>query len=201
MNVEALTEPAPGGGERLRLRAHVQTNLASVLKPALAALGTRTLKALPAPARQAASPGTAAMQPLLQPLLHPLARQAGQWLGEQARQRAAALAPRLSRWAAPVLAQDLNTWIELHASTAPLVEGARALLPNAGQLARLGIHPDTGPNAPPVQGWQGRIGNEAAQVSLLRIDDRQLPDSLKASLGGKPFQLAAAVVNVASRKG
>jgi len=188
INVEALSEPAPGGGERLRLRAHIQTNLASVAKPALAALGERTLARLPAPAAQATS------------ALAPLAQQAGRWLGDRAQAGAAKLAPRLSQWAAPLLRHDLNTWFELHASTAPLVEGAKALLPNAAKLSQLGITPNLGPNAPAVQNWQGQIGDEAAQVSLLRMDDRQLPETLRAKLGGMPFQLAAAVVNVVGRK-
>lgn len=188
IKIEALTEPAPGGGERLRLRAHVQTNLASVARPALAALGERALARLPAPATQA---GTA---------LAPIAQQAGRWLGEWAQQRAQQLAPRLMRWTAPLLQNDFNTWIELHASTAPLVAGAQALLPNAEQLSQLGISPNTGPNAPAIQNWQGRIGDEIAQVSLLRLDDRQLPENLRTQLGGTPFQIAAAVVNVVARK-
>ena len=188
IQVEALSEPAPGGGERLRLRAHVQTNLASAVKPALAALGERTLARLPAPATQAST------------ALAPLVQQASRRLGDWAAARAQQLAPRLSRWAAPLLRNDLNTWFELHASTAPLVEGARALLPNASKLAQLGITPDLGPNAPPVQNWQGQIGDEAAQVSLLRLDDRQLPENLRAKLGGKPLQIAVAVVNVIGRK-
>jgi len=188
LHVEALSEPAPGGGERLRLRAHVQTNRASVAKPALAALGQRTRARLPAPAAQATT------------ALAPLAQQASRWLGDWAQQRAQQVAPRLARWAAPLLRHDLNTWFELHASTAPLVEGAKALLPNATKLSQLGITPDLGPNAPAVQAWQGRIGDEAAQVSLLRMDDRQLPENLRAKLGGVPFQIAAAVVTVVGRK-
>ncbi len=188
INIEALSEPAPGGGERLRLRAHVQTNLASVARPALAAFGAQVQARLPAPAREA---GTA---------LVPIAQQATRWLGAWAGQRVQQLAPRLARWAAPALQHDVQTWIELHASTAPLVEGAKALLPNAIKLSQLGISPNLGPNAPAVQNWQGRIGDEAAQVSLLRMDDRQLPENLRARLGGTPFQLAAAVVNVVARK-
>ena len=188
LNVEALSEPAPGGGERLRLRAHVQTNLASAVKPALAALGERTLARLPAPAAQA----TTALAPVMQ--------EASRWLGDWAQARAQQLAPRLSRWAAPLLRNDLNTWFELHASTAPLVQGAKALLPHAEKLSQLGITPNLGPNAPAVQNWQGRIGDEMAQVSLLRMDDRQLPENLRAQLGGTPFQIAAAVVNVVGRK-
>ncbi len=188
INVEALSEPAPGGGERLRLRAHVQTNLASVARPALAAMGARLQARLPAPAREA---GTA---------LAPMAQLATRWLGEWTQQRVRQLAPRLGRWATPLLQHDLQTWVELHASTAPLVEGARALLPHAARLSQLGISPNTGPNAPALQAWQGRIGDEAAQVSMFRLDDRQLPESLRARLGGTPLQIAAAVVNVVAYK-
>lgn len=188
LNVEALSEPAPGGGERLRLRAHVQTNLASVMKPALADFSSRLQSRLPAPAREAST------------ALAPIAQQAARQLSDWVQQRAQRYAPKLAQWAAPLLRHDLQTWVELHASTAPLVEGAKALLPNAAQLSQLGITPNTGPNAPAVQAWQGRIGDEAAQVSLLRLDDRQLPDELRRQLGGTPFQIAAAVVNVVARK-
>ena len=188
ISVEALSEPAAGGGDTLRLRAHVQTNLASVIKPALAAMAAPGMARLPAPA--AAALGA----------LSPIAQQAGQWLSQRIQHRVQQSAPRLARWAAPLLQHDFNTWFELHASTAPLVQGAQALLPQADKLGQLGITPNTGPNAPAVQTWQGRIGDEAAQVSLLRLDDRQLPDSLRAQLGGMPFQIAAAMVNVVARK-
>ena len=188
ISVEALSEPAAGGGDTLRLRAHVQTNLASVVRPALAAMATPGMARLPAPA--AAVLGA----------LSPIAQQAGRWLGQRVQQRVQRTAPRLARWAAPLLQHDFNTWFELHASTAPLVQGAKALLPQADKLTQLGITPNTGPNAPAMQSWQGSIGNEAAQVSLLRLDDRQLPDNLRAQLGGTPFQIAAAMVNVVARK-
>lgn len=184
ISIEALSEPAAGGGDTLRLRAHVQTNLASVIKPALAAMSAPGMARLPAPA--AAALGA----------LAPIAQQAGRWL----EQRVQRTAPRLARWAAPLLQHDFNTWFELHASTAPLVQGAQALLPQADKLTQLGITPNTGPNAPAMQSWQGRIGDETAQVSLLRLDDRQLPDNIRAQLGGQPFQIAAAMVNVVARK-
>lgn len=188
IQVEALSEPAPGGGERLRLRAQIHTNLASVVAPALAAFSDRAMLRLSAPAP---SQGSA---------LAPLAQQARQQLGAWVQRRAQQLAPRLSQWAAPLLQNDLTTWVELHASTAPLADGANALLPQADKLSALGISPNLGPHAPPLQAWQGRIGDEAAQVSLLRLDDRQLPDSWRQQLGGKPLNIAAAVVNMATRK-
>lgn len=200
MTVEAYSEPAAGGGERLRLRAHLQANLASGLKPALAALAervgsglaARAYAALPNPqpgeARQAAS--------ALNQALAPLARRAGGWLERRVQQQA----PRLAAALEPLLQHDLQSWFELHASTGPLADGARALLPEIARLDALGIQPQDGPNAPPVQAWSGRIGNEVAQVSMLRLDDRQLPDALRERLGGQPFQLAAALVSLAAYK-
>jgi hypothetical protein len=190
--VEALTEPAVGGGERTRLRAHIQTNLASVLKPALAQLArgaeTRAQQALGHLPEGAVQLGRQA--------LAPVGQQARQWLARGVQ----ASAPLLARLSKPFTGHDLNTWLEIDFSTAPLVAGAQALLPQASKLGSLGITPQTGPNAPPVQAWQGQIGNEVAQVSLLRMDDRQLPEALRSQLKGQPFQLAAALVNVATRK-
>ena len=39
-----------------------------------------------------------------------------------------------------------------------------------------------------------------AQVSLLQIDKRHLPKPMTTLLGDRPFQLVAAVVNVAEEK-
>ena len=197
ITVEAHSEPDAGGGERLRLRAHVQANFASGLKPALAFVAqratARALAALPNPNtredRHSASAITLA--------LAPFARRAGGWL----ERRLQAQAPRLLAAAAPLLTHDLQSWFELHASTAPLAQGARALLPEIAKLGVLGIKPSVDANAPPLEQWMGRIDNEVAQVTMLRLDERQLPDGVRELLGGRPFQLAAAVVNVVTRKG
>ena len=200
VTVEAHGEPATGGGERFRLRAHVQANFASGLKPALASvaerfgqrLATRAYAALPNPdARE----GERAAGALTQALA-PLARRAGGWL----ERRVQSQAPRLAAVLTPLLTHDLQTWFEVDASTGPLADGARALLPEAARLDALGIVPQTGPNAPPLQTWAGRIGSEVAQVSMLRLDDRQLPDALRERLGGQPLQIAAAMVHLVARK-
>ncbi|TAJ55128.1 MAG: hypothetical protein EPN60_05115 [Nevskiaceae bacterium] len=200
MTVEAYSEPATGGGERLRLRAHLQANFASGLKPALAQFGqrwserlaSRAYAALPDPQ---AGEAPKAAQALTQALA-PFARRAGGWL----ERRVQAQAPRLAATLTPLLSHDVQSWFELHASTGPLADGARALLPEVARLNALGIQPLEGPNAPPVQTWAGQIGNEVAQVSMLRLDDRQLPEALRERLGGQPFQLAAALVNLVARK-
>lgn len=200
ITVEAHSEPAKGGGEQMRLRAHVQANFASGLKPALASvterfstrLAARAYAALPNPD---ADEGRRASGALSQALA-PFARRAGGWLERRVQQQA----PRLAAALAPLLTHDVQSWFELHASTGPLADGARALLPEVAKLDALGIRPLNGPNAPPLQTWAGQIGSEVAQVSMLRLDDRQLPDSLRARLGGQPLQIAAAMVHLLARK-
>lgn len=200
VTVEAHSEPARGGGEQLRLRAHVQANFASGLKPALAAvaerlgtrLATRAYAALPNPD---AEEGRRAAGALSQALA-PFARRAGGWLERRVQRQA----PRLAAALTPLLTHDVQSWFELHASTGPLADGARALLPEVAKLDALGIRPLNGPNAPPLQTWAGQIGSEVAQVSMLRLDDRQLPDALRERLGGQPLQVAAAMVHLLARK-
>lgn len=200
VTVEAHGEPAAGGGEHFRLRAHVQANFASGLKPALASvaerfgsrLAARAYAALPNPEPRESERAAGA----LTQALAPLARRAGGWL----ERRMQLQAPRLAAALSPLLTHDLQTWFELDASTGPLADGARALLPQAARLDALGIVPQTGPNAPPLQTWAGRIGSEVAQVSMLRLDDRQLPEPLRERLGGQPLQIAAAMVHLAARK-
>ncbi|MBL6751739.1 MAG: hypothetical protein ISP90_14525 [Nevskia sp.] len=162
-----LAATPQGAGEHLRLRAHLQANFAST-------------RAALAGARQAARDGSGVPVP-----------RTAQWL-LRALER-----PLLRQVAAPLLQHDLNSWLELRASTADLAAGSRALLPEAERLKGLGI--DTGGEGPLAQTWEGGAGGTQpgfAQVSLLRFDKRHLPARLAALLGERPFQLAAAVVNV-----
>jgi hypothetical protein len=205
LSVEALGTP-DAGGERLRLRAHIETNLASVLRPALKTLRQRLAAAaepVPQPALAAPIEHAPTGLPALQAMggaLRPLSAQARNWLQRRVAARAPAWVQRAENLAEPLLRHDFSTWLELEMSNAPLVAGAQALLPHADRLASLGIEPQTGPHAPPIQNWQGRIGDETAQVSLLRLDARHLPDAVQQQLGGKPLQVAAALVNLARRR-
>ena len=104
------------------------------------------------------------------------------------------------RQAAAAIETDLERIVRAARETARYRALVAEGIEPAEKLSQLGITPNLGPNAPAMQAWQGRIGDEAAQVSLLRMDDRQLPDNLRAQLGGTPFQIAAAIVNVVSRK-
>lgn len=180
INVQMSSEPH-GDGERLRLRAHIQTNFASALRPALAAPKTQT--ALPSgaagPTRLSHRAGALAQRTATRALQLPLVRALAQ----------------------PLLEHDLNTWLEVNASTASLDQGSRALLPQSEKLAALGIRPtQKSADAPMMESWAGEAPGGYAQVSLLQMDKQHLPPQLSEALGDQPFQLAATMVNTVERK-
>ena len=188
INLELHTEPQ-GDGERLHLRAHWQANFASALAPALAADAPPppVAHSSPGPDSGPAADRSAATLP---------AQRVGQWLKRRLDN------PLLRALAEPLLRHDFNSWIELRASTADLADGAGALLPQTDRLKALGIEPklsDAKNDAPMTQSWAGSaMGPKPgfAQVSLLQIDKRHLPPGLAAMLGARPFQMAAALINV-----
>src|SRR3569623_930242 len=177
-NVHLVTEPH-GDGERLRLRAHVQTNFAA-LRPALTA---------PAGKRDDA---------------RALGHGTGGGKGLSLSQRTTALAQRalenpvVNFLAQPLLKHDFNTWIDLQASTASLDDGAHALVPQSDKLTAMGIRPARSKDGGPVaESWSGQSpsGNGIAQVSIIQLDKKHLPPGLARMLKGKPFQMAGAVIN------
>jgi hypothetical protein len=179
IDVQILTEPH-GDGEKVRVRAHVQTNFGSALKPALGRQArdeTRSIgnggRALTRAQRVGALAQKAATRALDTPVLRAVV--------------------------APLLRHDFNTWVEVQASTASLDRGARDLVPAQDQLARLGIQPKGG-DGPIAESWAGEAPGGFAQVSLLQMDKRHLPPRLAQSLGEKPFSMAAAIVNVVEEK-
>jgi hypothetical protein len=175
LQMEMHSEPQ-GDGERLRLRAHWQFNFASALAPALG------VDPQPQANRESAE--------------RLPAERVGQWLRHRLDN------PTVRRLAEPLLRHDFSSWLELRASTADLADGVGALLPETDKLKALGIEPKLSTsteNAPLAQSWAGSAGGPRpgfAQVSLLQMDKRHLPPALAALLGAKPFQLAAAMVNV-----
>jgi hypothetical protein len=177
INLELHSEPQ-GDGERLRLQAHWQANFASALSPALAAGPTA------AESDAGSSSETLPTQRF------------GQWLRRRLDN------PLLRALAEPLLRHDFNSWIELRASTADLADGAGALLPERARLKALGIEPklsDATHDAPLTQSWASSHAGARpgfAQVSLVQIDKRHLPPALAALLGARPFQMAAALINV-----
>ncbi len=168
-----IAEKTEADGARMRLRAHLRTSLGNAAITATAASPPR---------------GSIARA---------LARGIGRTLGN-ALQR-----PLARALAAPLLEHEINTWFEVQISTEPLDGGAAALLPAPERLARLGIVPRTDGSAPIMESWVGETGGGQpgfAQLSLLRLARDQLPPRLASLLGSRPFQLAAAVVNVIEPK-
>jgi hypothetical protein len=177
LKLEMLSEELGDGG-RFRMRAHLQAHLASALTP------------LPAPSK--ACDAIAGPDTRSQP-----AAGVGRFL------RMSLKVPAIRRAAMPLIRHDVNTWIDVRASTADLVDGARALLPESEQLRALGIDTAMVGDGPFAQTWAGATGGQTpgyAQVSLVQIDKRHLPKAVSALLGHQPFQLVAAVVNVAEEK-
>lgn len=178
LKLEMLSEELGEGG-RFRLRAHVQANMATALTP------------LPAPSK--AQDAIGGPSTLAQP-----AAGVGRLL------RLGLKVPAIRRAATPFIRHDINTWIDIRASTADLVDGARALLPESAQLQELGIDTTMPADGPMAQTWAGATGGLTpgfAQVSLVQLDKRHLPKAMSALLGNQPFQFVAAVVNVAEEKG
>ncbi len=181
VNVHLVTEPH-GDGERVRLRAHVQTNFAA-LRPALTAPVNRNdTKAL--------GHGSSGK-------------------GLSLSQRTTALAQRalenpvVNFLAQPLLKHDFNTWIDLQASTASLDAGAHALVPQSDKLTAMGIRPARSKDGGPVaESWSGQSPNGTgfAQVSIVQMDKKHLPAQLAKMLGNKPFQMAGAVINTIEEK-
>lgn len=178
----SMDSEAHGDGERVRLRAHVQTNFASVLRPMLAAPPPP-----PKPRRGKKSESRA------------LATTA--FLGQVASRgmRRAFSNPIVQRLAEPLMKHDINSWIEITASTASLDNGAHDLMPQSEKLASLGIRP-TRREGPHVENWSGIAPQGNAQVSTLQLDKKSLPKRLQKKLGNQPFNLAAMMVNTIEEK-
>ncbi len=186
IQLQMITEPQ-ADGERLRLRAHIQTNFASALRPAL------SQRRVDEPAALAADSGSTAMS---------LSQRGAVALGDaiQRAARRALAVPAIRTLSEPLLQLDLNTFVEIQASTASLADGSHQLLPQADKLRALGIVPRRSTDAPVAETWGGQAADGFAQVSVLQIDKRHLPQRLAELLGERPFSLAAAIVNTAQQK-
>jgi hypothetical protein len=177
LRLELQSERRPeADGERLHLRLRVQSNLASALRP--------MLNAPPPPASAQTALATRAST--------------GQRLSVLGR-RALAV-PAVRALAERLLAHDLNTFLDVQASTASLAQGSRALLPSPERLAALGIQPDWNPEAEPLQAWAHQDARGFAQLALLRLDPEHWPPALREALGGAPLSLVATLVQTAERK-
>lgn len=169
LKIEMQSEPLAQGG-RVRFRAHLQARIASALAPALS-------KPSHAQIEQSLSSSS----------------------GLRERVRAALSALPAAGAARALLQKEFNSWLEIRTSTADLLDGAKALLPEHEHLKALGIDAADLGEGVLAQTWSGVTGGSApsaAQVSLLQLDKRHLPKSFAALLGTQPFQLAAAWINV-----
>lgn len=181
LDVSMDSEPH-GDGERVRLRAHVQTNFASVLRPMLAAPPP------PKKSRRGKKSESRALAP---------AAFFGQVASRSMRRVFSnALVQRLAE---PLMKHDINSWIEVTASTASLDNGAHDLMPQSEKLASLGIRPARR-DGPHMESWSGATAQGSAQVSTLQLDKKSLPKRLQKQLGDQPFSLAAMMVNTIEEK-
>lgn len=178
----SMESEAHGDGERVRLRAHVQTNFASVLRPMLAAPPP------PKRSRRGRNSESRALAPAA-------------FVGELASRgmRRAFANPLVQRLAEPLMKHDINSWIEITASTASLDRGAHDLIPRSDKLESLGIRPARH-EGPHVENWSGVTPQGSAQVSTLQLDKKSLPKRLQKRLGDQPFNLAAMIVSTVEEK-
>ncbi|MGQ0698493.1 MAG: hypothetical protein ACT4PZ_09640 [Panacagrimonas sp.] len=172
-----------GDGERVRLRAHVQTNFASVLRPMLAA---------PPPPRKVRGRKTSSSRALAP---------AAEYLGQVASRgmRRAFGNPFVQRLTEPLMKHDINSWIEVTASTASLDRGAHDLIPSSEKLEAMGIRPSLR-EGPHMESWSGVTPQGTAQVLTLQLDKKSLPRRLQKKLGDQPFNLAAMIVSTVEEK-
>jgi hypothetical protein len=181
--------PNPFGGEPLaQLRVHVSTERQAHGETLRLRAHLKTQLELPAPARPAL-PG-ALPKASTDRALAPRAQRAAQTLLRRGLQ--SGIAKRLT----PYLERRFESWVDIQAATAPLDQGAQALVPDSMQLLGLGRAPvlrlgDEGQ----IETWVGRCTGEhsgMAQVTLMQFSEapQGMPRKRRA---GKPLHVAASV--------
>lgn len=174
--IEADLQPQPQGGEHLRLRAHIQANLASQLRPLLASSAKKLLSKIEQSPRLALPPAVEKSPALSSVALQ--VQQAQQRLQELSRQWAQQLSVQLDHPDQTVLNHDYNTWLEINATTASVLD-RKSLMPSGllDTLSRMGVDvKGIQPNQ--AHSWAGQQGNSFAHVSLLQLDDPRIVASL-----------------------
>jgi len=171
------------GHEALHLSAHVETRLASVLRPAIESVRGPIPALVDAPAGAGERRGGS--------LLSEVNRVAG------LARRSVARARWLDKALDSVAAADVNSWVDIRASTANLDQGAHALV--SEKLQSLGVVPQRAGDAPSVETWRSDSIEEAAELTVIQVDKRHLPVALHRWLGDRPFQLSAVMGNTLTR--
>ena len=169
-----LTTERQAHGETLRLRAHVKTRLDLPEHARLALPGT--------------VPKTSASRELA-----PRAQRAAQSLLRRSLQTG------VVRRLTPYLERRFESWVDIQAATAPLDQGAQALVPDSMQLLGLGRTPafrlgDEGQ----IETWIGRCIGEhpgSAQVTLMQFNEARTSPSgpRRKRQDRKPLHVAASV--------
>lgn len=166
-----ITTREDASGEHLRLRSHLRADFSRLLP----------VRHAPARERLSAPPGGTGRSRSLQRL----SDSAGQLIGR-------ALDTAIARRAlAPLAGQRLESWMDIHGTTAPRDGSVEDMLPRG--LARIGVMPDRA--GPPVQSWAAPTPTGMAQITTLQIDEQQLTGR-RPSAGEHPLRLAATFAQV-----
>lgn len=164
--VRLTTTPA-GRGDNWRLQAHVET----CLRPRD---GLREDRQLSASSRPNALVNR------------------GQALANRLADRGTRLLPVRFR---PLLEQRMHTWIDLRGSNLPLVQGARALMPEPLREIHDSL-PAPQPGEPRVLAWEGMVGGDCpgyARFASLQVDQNDFP---AGAMGDVPFSLSATAATI-----
>lgn len=177
----AITTREDADGEQLRLRSHLRADFSRLL-PAR--------KTSPQ-ARLAPPPEDGARGRALQRLSDRASRLVGHALDT-------ALDTALARRAlAPLAGRRVESWMDLHGTTAPRDSSTEEMLPRG--LARIGVMPDR--DGPPVQSWAAPTPTGMAQITTLQIDERQLMTGRRGKVSDKPLRLAATFAQIVEQSG
>lgn len=170
----AITTREDAFGEHLRLRTHLRADFSRLLP----ALGGPPRERLAGP--QSDKTGRA---------LQRLGERAGKLVDR-------ALDTQLARRAlAPVANQRVESWMDLHGTTAPQDIATAEMLPKG--LARIGVMPDR--DGPPVQSWAAPTPHGMAQITTLQLDERHLLAGRRGKTDEKPLRIAATFAQVVER--
>lgn len=177
----AITTREDAYGEHVRLRTHLRADFSRFLPqhtPATPA-DRRLSDAWETPTPSAA--GRALAQ---------ITTRAGKLMD-----RALRIAP-VQRALAPLADQRVESWMDIHGTTAPRDEDSRDMLPEG--LAKLGVVPAA--DGPPIQSWAAPTPHGMAQITTMHLDERNLVQTKNTrDRAGNPLRLAATFAQVVEK--